>query len=57
MKYFVIAEKWDEKKGIIVKFIAGEFTEYMMAKLFKDAYNQNYYTDAKIVEESELLNK
>ena len=57
MKYFVIASRWDEEKECIIKTIVGEFTEYIMASIFKEAYNEHFSADAKVVEESKLLNE
>ena len=54
MKYYVIATKWNDEKKKQVKFIAGEFTDYNMAYLFKEAYNDFYHTDAKIYSEEYL---
>jgi len=56
MKYFVIATHWDDKRKAPVKYVAGEFDRYMNAVLFRDAYNSYYSTDAKIVEDFDLLN-
>ena len=56
MKYFVIATRWDDKKRAQVKYIAGEFNSYMNASLFRDAYNNHYHANAKIVEDFDLLN-
>lgn len=39
MKYFVIATHWDDERKAQVKYIAGEFSSYMNAKIFKEAYN------------------
>ena len=55
MKYFVIATHWDCKREAQVKYIAGEFDNYMNASLFRDAYNTHYHADAKIVEDFNLL--
>ena len=49
-KYFVIAKKWDSDKKKVVEYIAGEFDEYMNARLFQKAYNEHYSTDARVVE-------
>ena len=57
MRYFVIASKWDREKECIIKTIVGEFTEYIMASIFKEAYNEHYRANAKVVEESKLLNE
>ncbi len=56
MKYFVIAIHWDETKQAQVKYIAGEFSNYMNAKIFKDAYNTHYHANAEIVEDFAMLN-
>lgn len=42
MKYFVIATHWDDKRKAQVKYIAGEFSSYMNANIFKEAYNAHY---------------
>ena len=55
-KYYVIAVKWDESKKAQVKYVAGEFSSYMNAELFRNAYNERYSTDAHIYSEYELLN-
>lgn len=49
MKCYVIATKWSEKEKKQVKFVAGEFDEYMNAHIFKEAYNEHYSADAHIV--------
>lgn len=56
MKYFVIAIHWDCNKKAQVKYIAGEFDNYVNASLFRNAYNNHYHTDAKIVNDFDLLN-
>ena len=56
-KYFVIATKWDSSKMTLVKYIAGEFTDFINATLFRDAYAEYYQTTARVVEENDLLNK
>ena len=56
MKYFVIATKWDPDKETQIKFIAGAFGRYADAALFRDAYNERYSADAKVVEDFALLN-
>lgn len=50
MKYVVVAKRWDDKKKAQIKFIAGEFTEYINAKLFMKAYNEHYHANAEIKE-------
>lgn len=56
MKYFVIAIHWDDHRKAQVKYIAGQFDNYMNASLFRKAYNDHYSTSAVIVEDFELIN-
>lgn len=56
MKYFVIATHWDDNRKAQVKYIAGQFDNYMNASLFKKAYNDYYSTNAIIVEDFALIN-
>lgn len=56
MKYFVIATHWDDNRKARVKYIAGQFDNYMNASLFKKAYNDYYSADATIVEDFALIN-
>lgn len=56
MKYFVIAMHWDDNRKAQVKYIAGEFDNYMNAALFKTAYNEHYKADAKIVDDFAMIN-
>lgn len=56
MKYFVIATHWDDNRKAQVKYIAGQFDNYMNARIFKEAYNDHYKTDAVIVEDFGLIN-
>jgi hypothetical protein len=56
MKYFVIATHWDDNRKAQVKYIAGQFDNYMNASLFKKAYNEYYSTNAVIVEDFALIN-
>ena len=55
MKYLVIATHWDDEKKAQVKYIAGQFEDYMNATLFKRAYNEHYHADAKIVKNEDLI--
>ena len=57
MKYFVIATHWDDNRKAQVKYIAGQFDNYMNASLFKKAYNEYYSTNAVIVEDFAMLNQ
>lgn len=56
MKYYVLGIKWDSKKQSKAKYIAGEFPEYYLAEIFKDAYNEHFKSCAVVVAESELVN-
>ena len=55
MKYFVIATKWSEDAEAQIKYIAGEFSTFMNAKLFCEAYNNFYKATAKVVDEAYLM--
>lgn len=57
MKYFVIATHWDNDKKAQVKYIAGEFSNYANASIFKNAYNEHYKATAVIVEDFAMLNQ
>lgn len=50
MKYMVIAIKWSSEEQKQVKYVAGEFDEFMNASIFRDAYNKFYSANAYIVE-------
>lgn len=56
MKYFVIATKWDDNRKAQVKYIAGQFDNYINASLFKKAYNNHYKANAMIIEDFALIN-
>ena len=56
MKYFVIGKQWDNNRKAQVKYIAGQFDNYINASLFRRAYNERYSTDAVIVEDFALIN-
>lgn len=56
MKYFVITTHWYDNRKAQVKYIAGEFDNYMNAVLFKTAYNEHYKADAKIVDHFAMIN-
>lgn len=49
-KYYVVATKWNNVSNEVVKYIAGEFTEYGLARLFKEAYNEHFNSNATILE-------
>lgn len=57
MKYFVVATHWDKTRQAQVKYIAGEFNEYINASLFKAAYNEHYKADAVIAEDFAIFNQ
>ena len=57
MKYFVIATHWDDERKAQVKYIAGEFSNYVNAKIFKESYNAHYSTNAVIVEDFAIINQ
>lgn len=54
MKYFVIAERYDDDKKAQIKYIAGQFDCFPCANIFKDAYNKYYKANAYIVDQSKL---
>ena len=54
MKYFVIAERYDDDKKTQIKYIAGQFDCFPCANIFKDAYNKYYKANAYIVDQSKL---
>ena len=56
-KNFVIATRWSDEMNARIKVIVGEFSEYNMARIFRDAYNKEYHADAEIVDERYLLSK
>ena len=57
MKYFVIAVHWDVKARMCKEYIAGEFDCYSNARIFKDAYNKEYNTQAMVYTFDELINR
>lgn len=56
-RYFVVATHWSEEDNAQVKYIAGEFTEYNLARIFKEAYNEHYKADAQVVDDWNIVNK
>lgn len=50
MRYQVFAVQWDSKSKMQQEFLIGEFTSYMNAKLFRDAYSAHYSATALIKE-------
>lgn len=55
MKHYVIATKWSEDAKAQVKYIAGEFPNYMNASLFCKAYNDHYKANAVVVDEVYIM--
>jgi hypothetical protein len=49
MEYQVLAIKWFLEKGAQVEYIAGEFPDYVNAKIFAEAYTNHFYTKTTIV--------
>lgn len=49
MEYQVLAIKWLLEKGAQVEYIAGEFPDYVNAKIFAEAYTNHFYTKTSIV--------
>ena len=50
MRYQVWALQWDSESKMQQEFLIGEFTSYMNAKLFRDAYSAHYSATALIKE-------
>ena len=55
-RYSHLFSHWDDNRKAQVKYIAGQFDNYMNASLFKKAYNDHYKTNAVIVEDFALIN-
>lgn len=56
MKFYVVATHWDDDVKSQLKYIAGEFTSFANANIFKLAYNEHYKADAVIVDDVTLIN-
>lgn len=56
-RFFVVATHWDNSRKAQVKYIAGEFSDFMNAVLFMKAYNDYFKADAKVVEDFEMINQ
>ena len=54
--FYVVAKKWDNKREEIVRYVAGSFTEYCLASLFKRTYNEYYNTNSVIVDDYSIVN-
>lgn len=48
-KFDVWVTVWSEEHEKLIKVVAGEFDNYMNAKLFAKAYSKRYSTTAEIV--------
>lgn len=55
-RFFVVATHWDDLEKAQVKYIAGEFSNYANASIFKAAYNEHYRADAVVVDDFNLIN-
>lgn len=53
MEYQVLAIKWLLEKGAQVEYIAGEFPDYVNAKIFAEAYTNHFYAKATIVKKGD----
>lgn len=49
-KYEVWATVWSSELEQPIKKVVGEFDRFMNAKIFADAYNKHYSSNAEIVE-------
>ena len=49
-KYEVWTTIWSEEHKSQIKVIAGEFSEYINAKIFAQAYADRYHAEVEIVE-------
>ena len=41
-KFYVVAKKWDDMAQKQVEYVAGEFPDWINARIFRDAYNEYY---------------
>ena len=55
-RYFVVATQWSEKDNAQIKVIIGEFSRYIYASIFKDAYNDRYKADATVIDGWNIVN-
>ena len=53
-KYEVWVTRWSEETRSQIKVVAGEFTEYMNAKIFAQAYADHYCAAVEIIEYRKL---
>ena len=53
-KYEVWITKWSEEHRSQIKVVAGEFTEYMNAKIFAQAYADQFCATVEIIEYRKL---
>lgn len=54
-KYVVIVKRFDICRKAQVEEIAGKFSTYRNAKIFKDGYNKEYSANAMIIVIEEVL--
>ena len=50
-KFYVMAKKWDDEKKDVVEYIAGTFDTWVLASIFRDAYNMHFSANARIAEQ------
>ncbi len=55
-RFFVVATHWSDLEKAQVKYIAGEFSSYVNASIFKTAYSEYYRADAVVVDDFILIN-
>lgn len=49
-KFYVVAKKWDDMAKKQVEYVAGEFPDWVNARIFRDAYREHFSATAEIVE-------
>lgn len=56
MRYLVIATRWNNGKQTQTREVIGEFPAYYLASMFRDAYNQKFSADARVVDIEDYIN-
>lgn len=56
MRYLVIATRWNNEKQAQTREVVGEFPTYYLASMFRDAYNQKFTADARVVDIEDYIN-
>lgn len=56
MRYLVIAIRWNNEKQAQAREIVGEFPTYYLASMFRDAYNQKFSADSRVVDIEDYIN-